>query len=149
MRDIRYIVVHCTASNQERTYKDILKEFKLKGWRNPGYHYIIEADGALHKVLEDGEVANGVKEHNANSMHVAYIGGIDSKGKPLDNRTPGQKATLRRVLEYLHGKYPSARILGHRDFSPDKNGNGIVDPWERVKACPCFEVKEEYKDLEP
>ncbi|MBP9617825.1 MAG: N-acetylmuramoyl-L-alanine amidase, partial [Bacteroides sp.] len=23
------------------------------------------------------------------------------------------------------------------------NYNGIVDPWERIKECPCFEVKAE------
>lgn len=149
MRGIDYIVVHCTASGQERTYRDILREFKLKGWQNPGYHYIIEKDGSLHKVLEDEQVANGVKGHNAHAMHVAYVGGIDSKGRPVDNRTPAQKAALRQVLSYLHGKYPSAVIQGHRDFSPDKNGNGIVDPWERIKECPCFDAKTEYKGLEP
>lgn len=149
MRKIDYIVVHCTASPQGRTYKDMLAEFRRKGWQNPGYHYIIEKDGSLHKVLEDDKVANGVKGYNARSMHVAYIGGIDAKGKAVDNRTAAQKATLRRVLTYLHGKYPDAVIQGHRDFSPDLNGNGIVDPWERIKACPCFDAKVEYKDLEP
>ena len=34
-------------------------------------------------------------------------------------------------------------MVGHRDLSPDKNYNGIVDPWERTKECPCFEVKAE------
>jgi N-acetylmuramoyl-L-alanine amidase len=34
-------------------------------------------------------------------------------------------------------------VVGHRDLSPDKNYNGIVDPWERTKECPCFEVKAE------
>jgi hypothetical protein len=28
-------------------------------------------------------------------------------------------------------------------LSPDTNYNGIVDPWERIKECPCFEVKAE------
>lgn len=149
MRAIKYIVVHCTASSQERDYKDILAEFRRKGWQNPGYHYIIEKDGSLHKVLEDDKIANGVKGYNSVSMHVAYIGGIDRKGNPVDNRTPQQKGTLLRVLRYLHGKYPEAVIQGRRDFSPDKNGNGIVDPWERIKACPCFDAKKEYKTLEP
>lgn len=148
-RRIRYIVVHCTASSQKRTYKDILKEFRLKGWKNPGYHYIIERDGALYKVLDDAEVANGVKGYNQVSMHVAYIGGIDGRGRPIDNRTAEQKAALRRVLSYLHGVYPQAVILGHRDLSPDLDGDGKVGPREWVKACPCFEARAEYEDLEP
>lgn len=149
MRKIDFIVVHCTASSQKGNYKDILKEFKLKGWKNPGYHYIIEADGSLFKVLEDEKIANGVKGYNGRSMHLAYIGGIDGKGRPVDNRTAEQKKKMRMLLEYLHEKYPEAVIQGHRDFSPDKNGNGIVDKWERIKECPCFDAKVEYKDLQP
>ena len=35
-------------------------------------------------------------------------------------------------------------VLGHRDTSPDKDGNGIVERWEWLKECPCFEVKDEF-----
>ena len=34
-------------------------------------------------------------------------------------------------------------ISRHRDLSPDRNGNGEIEPEEWIKACPCFEVKEE------
>jgi N-acetylmuramoyl-L-alanine amidase len=36
--------------------------------------------------------------------------------------------------------HPGSRVCGHRDLSPDLNGNGKVDPWERLKECPCYEV---------
>ena len=32
---------------------------------------------------------------------------------------------------------------GHRDLSPDLNGNGEIEPEEWVKACPCFDAEEE------
>ena len=32
-------------------------------------------------------------------------------------------------------------ILGHRDFSPDRNGNGHVEPFEWLKECPGFDVE--------
>jgi len=41
-------------------------------------------------------------------------------------------------------RYPEAKVVGHRDLSPDTNYNGIVDPWERIKECPCFEVIGEF-----
>lgn len=75
------------------------------------------------------------------------MGGIASDGKAVDNRTPEQKESLLKLLNELKGSYPKAEIMGHRDISPDKNGNGIVDPWERIKECPCFDAKEEYKEL--
>jgi hypothetical protein len=35
-------------------------------------------------------------------------------------------------------------IKGHRDFSKDLNGNGKIDKNEWIKACPCFEVSDEF-----
>ena len=38
-------------------------------------------------------------------------------------------------------KYPKATVLGHRDLSPDRDGDGIVEPHEWRKACPCFDAR--------
>lgn len=145
MRKIERIFVHCTASNQNATVNDIKAEFKRKGWKNPGYHYLVDKDGVIHQLLDDSKVSNGVKGYNSTSINVAYIGGIDSSGKGVDNRTEQQKKSLRSLLKVLHSRYPDAQIMGHRDISPDTNGNGIVDPWERIKECPCFNAMDEYK----
>lgn len=145
MRKIERIFVHCTASNQNATVNDIKAEFKRKGWKNPGYHYLIDKDGVIHQLLDDSKVSNGVKGYNSTSINVAYIGGIHSSGKGVDNRTEQQKKSLRSLLKVLHSRYPDAQIMGHRDISPDTNGNGIVDPWERIKECPCFNAMDEYK----
>lgn len=147
MRNIKYIAVHCTASSQHATIKELLLEFKRKGWSKPGYHYIVDVSGKVFNTLSEDEVSNGVKGFNSNLINVAYIGGIDTKGKPVDNRTEEQKKSLLLLLKALRKKYPNAIIQGHRDFSPDTNKNGIVDLWERIKACPCFDAKVEYKNL--
>jgi N-acetyl-anhydromuramyl-L-alanine amidase AmpD len=148
MRTIKRIFVHCTASHQNNTTVESLKrEFKNKGWKNPGYHYVIFPDGKVVNMLSEDLVSNGVQGYNSTAINVAYVGGIDSKGKAVDNRTEEQKKTLIAVLNVLKLNYPKAIILGHRDISPDKNGNGVVDPWERIKECPCFNAKEEYKNL--
>lgn len=89
-------------------------------------------------MLGEQFVSNGVKGYNSTSINVAYVGGIDSKLNPVDNRTAEQKVSLLKLLKEIKGRYPKAEVMGHRDISPDKNGNGIVDPWERIKACPCL-----------
>lgn len=147
MRGIKRIFVHCTAGSQRQTVTDLQAEFKRKGWKNPGYHYVIQADGTVKQLLGEQFVSNGVKGYNSTSVNVAYMGGIDADGKAVDNRTDAQKASLLTLLKELKGRYPKAEILGHRDISPDTNGNGIVDPWERIKECPCFNARDEYKDL--
>lgn len=147
MRTVKYIAVHCTAGSQKQTVGDLLTEFKKKGWKNPGYHYVVTADGKIHQLLDEAKVSNGVKGYNSISINVAYTGGVDSSMKAVDNRTEAQKASLMNLMRLLRKRYPKAVIQGHRDFSPDKNGNGKVDKWERIKECPCFEAKEEYRDL--
>lgn len=147
MRNIKYIAVHCTAGSQRQTVSDLMAEFRRKGWVYPGYHYVVSPDGKIMQLLDEDKVSNGVKGFNSVSVNVAYIGGIDANGKGIDNRTDAQKKALRRLLANLKRKYPEAVIQGHRDFSPDTNGNGIVDPWERIKECPCFDAKKEYSDI--
>lgn len=116
----------------------------------PGYHYAIMPNGTIHQLLDENKVSNGVKGYNSVSINVAYIGGVEKRGVKVvgvDNRTPEQKEALRKLLTELRSRYPKAVIQGHRDFSPDTNGNGIIDPWERIKECPCFDAKVEYKDI--
>jgi N-acetyl-anhydromuramyl-L-alanine amidase AmpD len=149
MRTIKKIFVHCTASNQETTTeKSLLATFKARGFKRPGYHYVVKTDGNIIKMWPEEQISNGVKGYNSESINVAWIGGIDKQHpQGIDNRTEAQKVALFDLLTKLKQKYKGAEILGHRDISPDKNGNGIVDPWERIKACPCFDAKIEYADI--
>ena len=105
------------------------------------------ADGTITQLLSEEKPSNGVKGYNNVLINVAYIGGIDAEGKPTDNRTAEQKTALRTLLKLLHGKYPTATIQGHRDFSPDLNHDGRITPGEYIKACPCFDAKAEYADI--
>lgn len=147
MRNIKYIAVHCTASHQSMTIEGLKQEFRRKGWVNPGYHYVVSPDGKITQLFDEDKISNGVKGYNSVTINVAYIGGIDTNGKPIDNRTDAQKASLRSLLKMLHKKYPTAVIQGHRDFSPDLNKDGKITSNEWMKACPCFNAKEEYSNL--
>jgi N-acetylmuramoyl-L-alanine amidase len=146
-RKIKKIFVHCTASRQSWSVDALLKEFRAKGWHYPGYHWVVTADGKRTQLMTEDLPSNGVKGHNFDSVNVAYMGGISRTGKAIDNRTDEQKAGLRQLLKELRQRYPDAKIMGHRDISPDKNHNGVVDPWERIKECPCFDAIPEYADI--
>lgn len=79
--------------------------------------------------LQDSDIpTNGVAGHNATSIHISYIGGVDKNNKPVDNRTIGQRITMLQLLKVLKEDYPTAVICGHRDFAGVK------------KACPSFDV---------
>lgn len=136
MRLIKYIAVHCTATAQSATIAAIVNFWqKVKGWKSPGYHIIIKPNGEAHRLASDEDITNGVAGFNSQSLHVCYIGGVDDKGKPIDNRTDAQKETLLKVIKDWKRKYPKAIIKGHRDFPNVK------------KACPSFDAKEEYYNV--
>ena len=136
MRTIKYIAVHCTATTQKTSISAIQSYWKNQlGWKMPGYHFIVLPDGTVVQLLPIEEVSNGVKGFNSVLINIAYLGGVDAKNNPLDNRTPQQKATLLELLKKYKKQFPKAIIQGHRDFPNVK------------KACPSFDVKKEYQSL--
>lgn len=155
-RRIDYVVVHCTATpeGQDKTVEQIRAEHKDQGWSDIGYHYVIDLQGKVHLGRDVDISGSHVSGYNSYSIGVVYVGGLEndprkaySRLKAKDTRTEAQRAALLSLLIDLRKLYPNAKIVGHRDFSKDKNGNGIIDPWERLKECPSFDAKREYSRI--
>jgi N-acetylmuramoyl-L-alanine amidase len=138
-RDIKFIVVHCTATPTNTTLESIKHFWKeeRKWGDTPGYHYFIQRDGSIIKLLDESKNSNGVYAHNSNCINMAYLGGVDKDGKPVDNRSDAQKHAMFSKIVELTERYPQAQVLGHRDF-PNVH-----------KACPCFDVREWLRNYEP
>lgn len=131
-RDIKYIVLHCTATSHDAKVESIKNYWKNKlGWKSVGYHYLIDKNGVIHQLADESEITNGVRGYNSVSLHISYIG-----GKDRDDRTKEQQEAQRVLVKMLHNKYPKAIIQGHRDF------DGVS------KSCPRFNVKEWLKTFE-
>lgn len=141
MRTISHIVFHCTGGSQKQSLQSIQAWWRSMGWRRPGYHHLVMPDGKVHDVLPIEQVSNGVQGFNANIINIAYVGGVGPDGRVLDNRTEAQKVALLMLAKKYRNQFPAATICGHRDFSPDKNRNGKIDPSEWMKACPSFSVR--------
>jgi N-acetylmuramoyl-L-alanine amidase len=136
MRTITHIVVHCSATGQDAKVEAIQRYWKQNlGWKSPGYHYIIEADGKETQLLTIAQPSNGVKGWNKSIINVCYIGGVNKLGKAADNRTDAQKRQLLTRLKALKTMFPNAIIQGHKDFP------------NVAKACPSFDAKTEYKNI--
>lgn len=132
MREIKEIIIHCTATPEGRevTVKEIDSWHKQRGWQGVGYHYVIYLDGSIHPGRDINKVGAHCSGHNKNSIGICYVGGVDKNMKPKDTRTPEQKEALIYLLKELKTRYPNVGIFGHRDFAN--------------KACPCFDAKAEY-----
>ena len=132
MRQIKELILHCSATPEGRDYtvKDIDRWHRARGWKCIGYHYVIYRDGSIHRGRPIAEAGAHCQGHNAQSIGICYIGGLDKDGRtPKDTRTPQQKTALRTLVKQLQADFPGARLHGHNDFAP--------------KACPSFSVPED------
>ena len=134
-RTINEIIVHCSATVEGKDYTtaDIKKWHLARGFSDIGYHYVIYRDGSIHAGRYINIRGAHCTNHNAHSIGVCYIGGLDKNNKPKDTRTDAQKKSLLNLLTQLKKLYPKATIHGHNEFSN--------------KACPCFNAKKEYANI--
>ena len=138
MRKINKIIIHCTATPEGRHHDvaDVRRwHVNIRGWSDIGYHYLIHLDGTI----EEGRPITKIGAHtlgkNRGSIGICYVGGIDAEFKKAkDTRTQAQKDSLIKLMHELIYKYnKDMTIHGHNEFAN--------------KACPSFNVQEEYANL--
>ena len=148
-RTVNAIVIHCSASPNGRkvTAADVDGWHKARGfqrrdpWRalqNPqlyhiGYHFLIHLSGTVETGRHLDEIGAHVAGSNAASIGICMAG--------TDQFTAAQWDSLAKCVTALRKTYKWARVCGHRDYSPDQNGDGVLEPWEWLKTCPGFDVK--------
>ena len=135
MRKISKIILHCTATPEGKDFTVAqIREWHVKGngWSDIGYHFVIYRDGSVHKgrpIERSGAHTTG---QNANSIGIAYVGGITNDGKktPKDTRTPAQRVAIVQLVKELKAQFgQNVTVHGHNEFA--------------AKACPSFKVKDD------
>ena len=145
MSRLKNLVIHCTATPEGRevTASDI-RHWHCdpvskggRGWKQVGYTDLIHLDGNVERLVDNNEdanvdpweVTNGAAGYNSVSRHIVYVGGVDAndRKKTRDTRTEAQKEALRKYVLDFHRRFPTVRIVGHRELNPSK-------------ACPSFNV---------
>lgn len=147
MRKIDLIVIHCSATREDRCFTEFDLDVchRRRGFNGPGYHFYIRKDGRIVSTRPVEKIGAHAKGHNATSIGICYEGGLDARGRPKDTRTEWQVHSMRVLVKTLLKQYPGSRVCGHRDLSPDLNANGEIEPEEWIKQCPCFNVIEDKK----
>ena len=142
MRTINKIIIHCAATPEGRavTTEQIRQMHTApvakggRGWKDIGYHYIIELDGSIHQGRPEQVIGAHCQGQNQNSSGICYVGGVAKDGKtPKDTRTVAQYDAMTQLLRDLKKKYPKATIHGHYQFAN--------------KACPSFDVPKYLKQI--
>lgn len=142
MRKIDMIVIHCSATRADvpLSPRQLDEMHRQRGFDGCGYHYYVRRDGEICTMRPVDRPGAHAKGYNQHSIGVCYEGGLDEQGRPADTRTELQKRSLRVLVRVLAMDFQTRRIVGHRDLSPDLNGDGVIEPKEWTKVCPCFDV---------
>lgn len=154
MRQIKYIAQHCSATRegqdvslQDVSLQDIGRRHRQRGFRKNGCQFVILLDSSFCKGRDIAGIGVHAAGSNVNSIGIRYVGGVAADAKPKETRTDKLKALLFFVPQQLGEQFPDAMICGHRDFSPDLNGDGSMGQWKWIKACPSFDTINEYQNL--
>lgn len=131
------IILHCSATKENADFSkvDIERWHKQRGFKTVGYHFIILLDGTIEKGREENEVGAHCLGHNATSLGICYIGGLDKAGNPKDTRTDVQKEAIYKLVNILMLKYNISvnNIHCHNEFAN--------------KTCPCFKIEKFREEL--
>lgn len=134
MREINEIIIHCTATPTGRdvSANDIDRWHRQRGFACIGYHYVVRLDGTLEVGRPIDKAGAHCKGHNAHSIGIAYVGGIDEHGQYADTRTAEQRFKMSALISFLVQSFSTiTKVSGHRDYA--------------ARACPCFDARNEYK----
>ena len=112
--DIKYLVLHCSASRCDQDYsvEQLRRDHKARGFYDIGYHFYIRKDGTMtqHRMLL--EVGAHARPYNRCSIGICYEGGLDEHGKPCNTMTAEQETRLVDLFKNLKTLFPKAKIVG-------------------------------------
>lgn len=131
-RNVNTVWIHCTGTSSTTSVESIRRYWANNlGWKNPGYHVIFSEKG--YTILQDLQYpTNGVRNHNAQGIHISYVGGMRGS-RVVDTRTVYQQQLLHATCQMLRNRFPNLNIRGHNEVS--------------TKACPVFNVLKEFEYL--
>jgi len=130
------IIVHCAATRADwmagrplaEKVAEIRRWHRAKGWRDIGYHWIIDRDGKVLPGRPETAIGAHVASHNRGTIGICLLGGHgSSETDPFArNYTPQQDITLRQMIAAIGLRTAIKRISGHNEYA--------------AKACPGFDV---------
>lgn len=114
-----------------------------------GYHFVLDLDGTIYSGRAVSEVGAHAQGNNAASIGICMIGGAERDGRYTSAQWRALAYLVRELtdtyaiqlkLPTRNGDAVSGGVCGHRDLSPDANGDGQVTSIEWLKTCPGFDV---------
>lgn len=111
---IEHLVIHHSASPRNTTVDQIREWHKARGWKDVGYHYVVEGDGEIKIGRPLPDTGAHVRSRNRNAIGICVVGNnTDSFQRWL----PLQIAVLLDLIKAVRLLWPDIKICGHRDLA--------------------------------
>lgn len=133
------IILHCADTRPDwmagRSIAEKVAEIRRwhvqqRGWRDIGYHWVIDRDGKVALGRKETEIGAHVEGHNRGTIGICLLGGYGaSADDPFEkNFTFAQRGAVLNLLDEIKGRAAIRRVSGHNDYA--------------AKACPGFGINE-------
>lgn len=131
------IVLHCSDTRHDwlgnSSFRERYRELRRwhmqdRGWKDIGYHWVVDRDGEIMPGRDEGTIGAGVLGHNAGVIHICLLGGYGSAetDRFAEHFTDAQSRAVRSLIGSISGRTRITRISGHNEWA--------------AKACPGFHV---------
>lgn len=131
------IILHCADTRPEwmagRPIAEKVAEIRRwhvqqRGWRDIGYHWVVDRDGTVAPGRAETEIGAHVEGHNAGTIGVCLLGGYGAKADdPFErNFTARQRAAVLTLIGGIKVRTTIQKVSGHNDYA--------------AKACPGFNI---------
>jgi hypothetical protein len=132
------IILHCADTRPDwmagRRLAEKVAEIRRwhvqeRGWRDIGYHWVIDRDGTAAPGRLETEIGAHVEGHNRGTIGICLLGGHGASADDpfAKNFTAAQAAAAKQLIAAIKGRTAIHEVSGHNDYA--------------VKACPGFKVR--------
>ncbi len=100
-----------------------------RGWRDIGYHWIVDRDGVVAPGRRETEIGAHFEGHNRGTLGICLLGGFGASADDpfAKNFTQAQANATKRLIAEIKRRTAIQLVSGHNDYA--------------TKACPGFRVK--------
>lgn len=132
------IILHCADTRPDwmagRPIAEKVAEIRRwhvekRGWRDIGYHWVVDRDGAVAPGRPETAIGAHVEGHNRGTIGICLLGGYGALAddKFERNFTQAQASGVSRLISEIERRASIARLSGHNDYA--------------AKSCPGFQVR--------
>ncbi len=138
------IIFHCADTHPDWMARHLLTEkvaeirrwhVQERGWRDIGYHWVVDRDGANAPGRRETEIGAHVEGHNRGTIGICLLGGYGASADDpfAKNYTAAQAEAAKQLIAEIKRRTTIRLVSGHNDYAAKACPGFLVARWIRHK----------------